>query len=150
MIGSEKDIIQRMIQLADSKYNCSQILMILALSQAGEDKADLVRAMAGLGNGCGFFYETCGIMTGAASVLAWYGGKGSVDETESEKLPFMLQDLGDWFRQQTAVNDKGTRCKDIVGDAVGTDTGKLICGGLILNTHTKVNEILEHYGFMEA
>ncbi len=139
-----------MIQLADSKYNCSQIVMILTLEHADHDNTDLVRAMSGLGDGCGFFNETCGVMTGAASALAWYGGKGSDNEVESDKLLPMLQELGDWFRQQTAINYKGTRCKDIVSDQVGTDIGKKICGGLIFGTYTKVNEILQSYGFSEA
>lgn len=150
MRRSKVAIMNRMMQLAGSKYNCSQIMMVLALEQAEHDNAGLVRAMSGLGDGCGFFNETCGVMTGAASVLAWYGGKGSADETESEKLLPMLEDLGDWFRQKTEANHKGTRCKDIVGDRVGTNTGKLICGGLLFDTHNKVNEILKSYDFYEA
>ena len=43
----------------------------------------MVRAMSGLGDGCGFFKETCGIMTAAAARLSWYAGKGSDEEIES-------------------------------------------------------------------
>ncbi|MBL6993907.1 DVU_1555 family C-GCAxxG-C-C protein [Desulfobacula sp.] len=144
---SHDEIINRMIQLAENKYNCSQIMMVLALEQKDHDNADLVRAMSGIGDGCGFFSETCGVMTSAASLLAWYGGKGSDSESESDTLLPMLQDLGDWFRQKTASNYKGTRCKDIVGDKVGTPAGKHICGGLIFETYNKVNDILRSYGF---
>jgi hypothetical protein len=122
-------ILNLMVQFADSNYNCSQIIMLLNLKQAGHDNIGLVRAMSGLGNGCGFLNETCGVLTGAASVLAYHGGKGSDNETESDKLLPMLQDLGDWFRQQTAGKYETTRCKDIVGDQVGKVTGKKICGG---------------------
>ncbi|MBF0205168.1 MAG: C_GCAxxG_C_C family protein, partial [Desulfamplus sp.] len=73
-------------------------MMILALEQAGHDNIDLVRAISGLGDGCGFFNETCGVMTSAASLLAWYGGKGSDTESESNSLLSMLQELSDWFR----------------------------------------------------
>lgn len=141
-------LLNRMVQLADSSYNCSQIIMLLNLEQAGQDNVGLVRAMSGLGNGCGFFNETCSVLTGAATVLAYHGGKGSDNETESNKLLPMLEDLGGWFCQHTAEKYETTRCKDIVGDLVGKATGKKICGGLILNTHIKINEILTSYGYL--
>ena len=148
MKRSSDEIINRMIELAGSKYNCSQIMMILTLEHEDYENPGLVRAMSGLGDGCGFFNETCGVMTGAASLLTWYGGKGSDNEAESDKLLPMLQDLGEWFRQKTASKFKGTSCKDIAGDLVGTSAGKQICGELIFDTHKKVNEILSAYGFL--
>ena len=84
-------------------------------------------------------------MTGGASVLAMYTGKGSDQEIESDDLLPMLEELGDWFSQETAKNFKGTRCKDIAGDLVGTPEVKQICGGLIFQTYNKINEILDSY-----
>ena len=141
------EIVMQMIELAEKKYNCSQILMILALQQAGQENPGLVRAMSGLGDGCGFFNETCGIMTGAASLLGWYAGKGADGEQESEKLLPMLQDLDDWFQQEIGAKYSGTRCRDIAGELVGTPECKQICGGIILQTYTKLNEILAANGF---
>ena len=141
------EMVTRMIELAENKYNCSQIMMILALEQEGEKNPGLVRAMSGLGDGCGFFKETCGIITGAASILAWHAGKGADDERESEKLLPMLEELGDWFQQEIAAKYNGTRCNEIVGDLVGTDEGKQICGSIIFQTFGKVNEILAENGF---
>ena len=144
---SADEIVNRMIQLAEKKYNCSQIMMLLALEQEGRENPELVRAMSGLGDGCGFFKETCGIMTGAAGILAWHAGKGANDEEESEKLLPMLEELGDWFRQDIAAKYSGTKCKEIVGDLVGTDDGKQICGSIIFQTFGKVNEILASNGY---
>ncbi len=144
---SADEMVNRMIQLAENKYNCSQIMMILALELENKENPDLVRAMSGLGDGCGFFKETCGIMTGAASILAWHAGKGADDEEESEKLLPMLEDLGDWFRQEIAAKYTGTRCNEIVGDLVGTPDGKQICGSIIFQTFGKVNAILANYDF---
>ena len=141
------EMVTRMIELAENKYNCSQIMMILALEQENRENPDLVRAMSGLGDGCGFFKETCGIMTGAASILAWHAGKGADDEKESEKLLPMLEELGDWFGETIAAKYNGTRCNEIVGDLVGTDDGKQICGSIIFQTFGKVNEILAENGF---
>lgn len=136
------EIVTQMIELAEKKYNCSQILIILGLRQAGVENPGLVRAMSGLGDGCGFFKETCGIMTGAVSLLGWYAGKGADSEEESEKLLPMLQDIGDWFQQEVGVKYNGTRCSDIAGDLVGTPEVKQICGGIIFQTYNRVNEIL--------
>ncbi len=142
------EIVMQMIELAEKNYNCSQILMILALQQEGKENPGLVRAMSGLGDGCGFFQETCGIMTGAASLLSWYAGKGADGEEESEKLLPMLQEFGDWFQQEIGTKYSGNRCKDIVGDLVGTPDGKQICGGIILQTYTRINEILASNNFL--
>ena len=141
------EIVMQMIELAEKNYNCSQIMMILAMQREGKENPGLVRAMSGLGDGCGFFNETCGGMTGAASMLAWYAGKGADGEEESEKLLPMLQDIGDWFRQEIGAKYSGTRCKDIAGGLVGTPECKQICGGIIFQTYNKVNEILESNDF---
>jgi len=147
-LRSSDEIVNRMMQLAEKGYNCSQILMILALEQEGKELPDLVRAMSGLGDGCGFFRETCGIMTGAVSVLSWYAGKGSDTEKESDKLLPMLQDFGEWFRQEIGEKYNGTRCQDIAGDLVGTPEVKQICGAIVFQSFGKVNEILASYEFI--
>ena len=145
---SADEIVLRMIELAEKEYNCSQIMMILALDQEGRENPDLVRAMSGLGDGCGFFKETCGIMTAAAAILSGYAGKGADSETESEKLLPMLEELGDWFQDEISAKYQGTRCTDIVGDLVGTEEGKQICGGIIFQTYNKVNQILADNNFL--
>ena len=136
------EIVTRMIELSEKQYNCSQILMALFLDQERKENPDLMRTMSGLGDGCGFFKETCGIMTGGACILALYAGKGSDDESESDRLLPMLEEFGDWFRQETTNKFNGTRCEDIAGDLVGTPEVKQICGGLLFQTYTKINEIL--------
>ena len=49
--------------------------------------------------------------------------------------------------QEIVEKHQGSRCKDIVGDLVGTEEGKQICGGVIFQTHNKVNEILSGNNF---
>lgn len=139
------EIVTRMMELSEKQYNCSQILMALFLDQEQIENPDLLRAMSGLGDGCGFFKETCGILTGGASVLGLYAGKGGDQESESDHFLPMLEELGDWFGRETAKNFKGTRCMDIAGDLAGTPEVKQICGGLLFRTHSKINEILGYY-----
>ena len=38
---SADELVNRMIQLAESKYNCSQIMMVLALEQEGRETRSL-------------------------------------------------------------------------------------------------------------
>jgi C_GCAxxG_C_C family probable redox protein len=140
-------IVERMIELAENNYKCSQIIMKIAHEREGKENPDLIRAMFGLGDGCGFSHETCGILTGSACLLSWYAGMGSDDEKVSKKLLPMLQDLGDWFEGEIKGRFKSSRCKDIVGDIVGTPEGQQICGRLLLKTYAKVYEILESYNF---
>ena len=138
------EVVGRMIDLAEKKYNCSQIMMGLFLEQEQKENPDLLRAMSGLGDGCGFFHETCGIMTAAASVFGLYAGKGVDSEEESDHLLPMLEEFGDWFRRETVEKYKGTRCKEIVGDQVGTPEGKQICGTLIFEAYNQINAILSN------
>jgi len=146
-LRSEEEIINRMVELADKNYNCGQIMLILAQDQENKKDSDLIRAMSGLADGCGFFKETCGIMTGGACLISWHSGKGDDSEEESENMLPMLQDYGEWFHKEIGQKFNGTTCQDIAGDLVGTHEGKALCGGIILQTFNKVNEILESYGF---
>lgn len=147
---SMDEIVSRMVELAENGFNCSQILVSLTLEREGKKNSDLIRSVSGLGNGCGFFNETCGILTGAACVISWYAGKGTEDETESDKLLPMLQELNDWFNKEIEAKYQGTRCKNIAGDLVGTTEAKQICGGLLFNAFYKTSEILKSYGFISG
>ena len=145
---NDEEVLNRMMFMADNGYNCSQILMDVTLKQQGKANPDLVRAMSGLGDGCGFFQETCGVLTSAVIVLALYAGKGNDDENEKKYFLPMLQDVNDWFREEIGTKYNGTRCKDIVADLVGTPEGKQICGEVVLLTYAKINDILTVYGYL--
>ena len=147
---TDEELIQRMTELAESRYNCSQILMLLALEQAGRQNSDLVRAMSGLGDGCGFFKETCAIMTGGVSVLALYGAKGEDSEEDSETLLLMVEEYGEWFEREIGKQYGGTRCIDITQELAGTPEVKQICGGLVFAAHKKINAILDRHGFLTS
>ena len=141
-------IVDRMIELADNGYICSQIVMKLAFEKAGAENPEIIRTLSGLGDGCGFFNETCGVLTGSVCLISWYAGNGYDDNEASENLLPMLQELGDWFQGEIEMKFKSTRCKDIVGDKAGTSEGKKICGRLLIKTYAKTNKILESYGYI--
>ena len=116
------DVMIRMLQLSQKGYGCSQILIRLFLEARGEDNPALVRSMAGLAYGCGGGRATCGTLTGACCALALYAGKGQDDETGSERLLLMLQELTDWFEEQVGRPHGGIACETIVG--VGRPGGR--------------------------
>ena len=140
-------LVNKLIELSGREYNCSQILMILFLEKEGKEIPDLVRALSGLGDGCGFFSETCGVMTGSACVLGYYAGKGADSEMQSEKMLPMQQDFNEWFVKECEEKYQGTKCKEIVGELVGTPDGKMICGGLIMEAYNRLTNILTSYNF---
>ena len=142
------EITKRMIYLASKNYKCSQIVMLLALEQENKENSDLIKAISGLGDGCGFAKESCGILTGSACILALHAGKGGEHEEQNEKLLPMLQELGEWFESHIKGKYKSTKCNDIVGELAGTPKGKKICGSLLYDTYNKTNDILQAYGFV--
>lgn len=132
------------LRLAGAGYCCSQIVVQLALEIQGVENPGLIRAMAGLCHGFPNMDGSCGAVTGAACLIAYYGGKGAGDGDESERLPLMLAELAEWFGQYTAPKFKGIRCSDIVE---GGQLDAAICGGLVGECYGKALTILVENGF---
>ena len=139
------DLIQmRMMELSYHGYYCSQILLLLGLEAQGKSNPDLIRAMGGLANGCGFSGGPCGTLTGAACLLSLYAGKGTDDEHEDVGLTYLLRDLGAWFTQQY-----GDRYGDITCEAIAGDRTEIRqrCGAIVAETYAKVMELLTAGGY---
>lgn len=132
------------LRLAGAGYCCSQIVMQLALEVEGRENPGLIRAMSGLCHGFPVMDGTCGALNGAACMLAYYAGKGRADEEESDRLPLMLSELGDWFKDYASGRFSGIKCSDIVVDGRIDST---ICGGLVSECYGKALTILVENGF---
>jgi hypothetical protein len=134
----------RMMELSYNGYYCSQILLMLGLEAQGKSNPDLIRAMGGLANGCGFAGGPCGTLTGAACLLSLYAGKGVDDEYQDEALQYMLRDLGAWFSQTYGDRYGDTTCETIVGDR---SEMRQRCGAIVAETYAKVMELLIAGGY---
>jgi len=132
------------LKLARHGYCCSQIVLHLALDLQGRDNPGLLRAMSGLCQGFSSAKGACGALTGAACLLAYYGGKGRVDEEANERLPLMLTELAQWFELLTAPRFGTINCSDIVGD---TGPDNAICSGLVGDCYGKAMSLLVDNGF---
>ena len=123
----------QMAQLSQKGYNCSQIILLLALEMRGGSNPDLIRAMAGLGYGCGTGSGTCGALTGGACLLGLYAGKGADNEEPSDRFMLMLQELNDWFQERVGSVHGGATCEIITGDG-GPAAARQACGNIVAET----------------
>jgi len=134
----------RMMELSYHGYYCSQILLIMGLEAQGKSNPDLIRALGGLANGCGFAGGPCGTLTGAACLLSLYAGKGLDDEYQDEALTHMLKDLGEWFTLRYGSLYGDTTCETIVGDRTEM---RQRCGAIVAETYARVMELLIAGGY---
>jgi C_GCAxxG_C_C family probable redox protein len=140
------DTLIRILQLGKQGFYCSQIMIILALEAKGEDNPALVRSLSGLAYGCGGGRSTCGVLTGAACLVAYYAGRGSDQEEESPKMPLMLQELSDWFEEHVGQKHGGVTCEAIVGQE-GPQAARQRCGNILVETYNQTLRILAENGF---
>ena len=129
----------RVMELAMQGYQCSQILMLIALEAQGKQNPDLVRAMSGLlgGMGCG---KTCGALTAGCCVLALYAGKDSPDGNTDERLQGMLSSFVEWFENEYTTRYGGIDCAAIVQDDMRNKMAR--CPGIIMDSLEKLKAIL--------
>ncbi len=137
--------LERMRELRDQRFYCSQIVMQMALDLQGRDDPALVRAMEGLAGGLGFTGETCGTLTAAAAVLGLYAGRGRAEEDDDPTLIFMIEDLVGWFRDGYGRDYGGIRCADILASEPSSQATR--CPGMIAGTFQRTKELLVENGF---
>jgi hypothetical protein len=133
------DLTFRMMELKARGFCCSQIMVILALEATGKTNVGLVRAAGGLCFGLINGKEACGALSGAACILSFYAGKGTVDEEGDESLRPMIAELHHWFKETREAEGSSTRC----GDILDVHSGQSACGQIVASTLTKTMEILE-------
>lgn len=137
--------LDRMRELKQQGFFCSQILMTLGLELQGIENPQLIRAMNGLAGGLGFSGETCGALTGGACLLGVYAGKGTATQEENLRLNFMIEDLVKWFTQGYGQEYGGIRCETILS---GVPNGQATrCPVMVAGTFQKVKELLVENGF---
>lgn len=142
-----KDMEIRFMELAAQGFECSQILMLLALEMEGKEDADLIRAMGGLTGGMGRSGLCCGALTGGACVLGYFTARGEDDELEHEKSREIILRYAKWFEQTFGQEYAGTDCKDIIGG----DFSKClaVCAPIVQECFEKILELLAEYEILE-
>lgn len=138
-----RSVADRLTQLKEQGFCCSQMLLLVGLADQGKTDGDLVRAVSGLAAGL-FSGEICGALTGGACLLGLYAGRGAPDDPEDHRLSIMVGELVEWFSQEYGWLFGGIRCDDILGDDVNACSR---CGSIVLGTYTKATTLLAENGF---
>lgn len=137
--------LEQLMVLRRQGFYCSQIILLQGLEMTGKSNPDVVRAMHGLAGGLGFAGELCGALTGGASLLGLYAGKGTPEQSEDPRLDFMIQDLVKWFKAEYAEQFGGIRCEEILA---GNSQNKTIrCPLMVMGVLQKVKELLVENGY---
>lgn len=140
MNGAEIDI----LRVAHQGFCCAQIMLQLALDLQGRENPGLIRAMAGLCHGLASTEGPCGVLTGGSCLIAYYAGKGRADDEADDKLPLLLGEFEEWFRETCRTRFGGDRCVDIVTGGV---PDRETCGGLLAEAWNKAIALLQENGF---
>lgn len=140
------DLQTRVMELAQMGYECSQILMMIALDLEGKSNPDLIRAVSGLSRGMRSGAKPCGCLSGGACVLGLYGGKGEDEEIEDPEMKDYIGEYVSWFEATVGSCYGGTDCFQIVeGDfsrAVAT------CLPIMEASAEKLIEMIEIYDLL--
>lgn len=136
---------ERIRALKEQGFYCSQILILMGLELQGKENPDLVATMQALAGGLGFTGELCGVLTGGASLLGLYAGKGKADQDENPALLFMVEDLVNWFKQEYGNQYGGIRCEEILAGNSAYQMTR--CPLMVMGTFQKVKELLVENGF---
>lgn len=134
----------RMMELGMQGFNCSQILMLMAMEAQKQENPNLIRAMTGLvaGMGCG---KVCGALTGGCCLLGLYAGKSSSEENAGDALPEMLSRFVEWFESEYTPRYGGTNCSEILQDDARNKMTR--CSNIVLESFEKLKEILAENGY---
>lgn len=139
------DELDQLMVYRQQGFYCSQILILQGLEMQGKSNPDLARAMHGLAGGLGFAGELCGALTGGASLIGLYAGKGIPEQGEDPRLFFMTEELVKWFKEEYGGQFGGIRCEEIL-DGVSTNQA-IRCPMLVMGVLQKVKELLVENGF---
>ncbi len=134
----------RVMDFAMKGYQCSQILMAMALEAQGKENPDLVRAMAGLLGGMGSG-KTCGALTGGCSVLGLFAGWGEPDASADERLAAMLADFVEWFESEIKHRHGSVDCSEIVHDDMRNKMTH--CPRIVIECLARLKAILADYNY---
>jgi len=144
------DELEQLMVLRKQGFYCSQILMLQGLEQLGKSNPDLIRAMHGLAGGLGFSGELCGALTGGASLLGLYAGKGTPEQPEDPRLDFMVMDLVKWFKAEYSEQFGGIRCEEILAGNSQNElpsNSAIRCPILVTGVLQKVKDLLVENGY---
>ena len=133
-----------LLEMTKQGFECSQILMLMALELDGAENPGLVRAMSGLNSGMGRTGGACGALTGGCCVLGYFTGKGVPEELEHSRAREIVSGYAQWFTGRFGTES----CRDIING----DYSRCLatCPPMMEECYFKLMELLEEYDILEG
>jgi hypothetical protein len=129
----------QILKFSQQGFCCSQIILLMALELQEKENPSLVRTMSALCHGMPSGKGVCGAYTGAACLIGYYAGKGTLYEEEIQSYQTMLDTLAQWFEQFCLSSGHGVHCEEIVD---GSNVNPSVCGALISKCYGEAISIL--------
>ena len=86
-------------------------------------------------------------MSGACCLIGYYAGKGSDEETDSDELGAMMEELYEWFVERFSTDQGSCNCRDLInGNLINKVT---LCPVMVEESLNKAMEILTEHGVVE-
>lgn len=140
------DLFDRVMELSQYGYFCSQIMAILMLEMTGEENPGLIRAMGGLNGGVGYSQGCCGCMTGGTCLLSYFTGKREDTAFEDANHKPAMAEFTRWFEEEMTAEYGGIDCRDITK---GNPANRVeYCPQIIAASFEKCVEILQDRGLL--
>lgn len=130
---------ERVMELSQKGYHCSQIMMQLSLDLREREEPFTIRSLGALGGGM-FAKRNCGTLTGGVAMLSSYFPR-EAGEPEPEAYQAIAKELVEWFEKENG----SINCGDLV-DIDDMETVMNFCPGLIARTFEKCLELMEAHG----
>ncbi len=141
------DLFDKVMELWQCGYYCSQILAKLLLETRGEENEGFLKAMGGLDGGIGHSGGTCGCLTGGACCIAYLTGKAEDTGMDHPAHKPALAEFTKWFTEEITMDYGGIECNEITK---GNPANRLqSCPDIICRTYEKCMEILSEKGLPE-
>ena len=113
-------------------FSCSQIMVMMTMSQMGIEDENLVRAARGLSLGMGIG-DACGIVTGAACAFSLARGASGMSG--------LFPEFYGWFGENYGNSSGGIKCLELLdGDM---NARWRICPDMIRESWYKIEELLD-------
>jgi hypothetical protein len=113
-------------------FSCSQVVVMMTMTQIGIEDENLVRAVRGLSLGMGIGH-VCGIVTGAACALSLAHGQRGMSE--------LFPEFYKWFDEKYGNSCGAIKCSEILDGDI--DAKIRICPGMVTNSWNVIAELLE-------
>lgn len=142
------DIYEKIMELSQKGYHCSQIVMMMVLEATGEGPhPNLIRSLGGLGGGIGFSGHICGCVTGGACAISYFMGKKGDEDKEDPIHQKTVKELLDWYYEEIGDKMGGRECKDITNLDWNIILQK--CPDIVARTFEKTMELLTERGAID-